>query len=87
VNRQRPGTRLGPALPRTKGKVVRPSVADAMSHGAVLWRYAPPLVSAAAGVACCDQVNRDAAFADGHLFFDTLDNQTIAVDAATGAEL
>ena len=35
------------------------------------------------GVACCDVVNRGAAYADGRLFFNTLDNQTIALDAKT----
>ena len=32
-------------------------------------------------------VNRGAAYADGKVFFNTLDGHTIAVDAATGAEL
>ena len=32
-------------------------------------------------------VNRGAAYADGQIFFNTLDNQTIAVDAATGKEV
>jgi PQQ-dependent dehydrogenase (methanol/ethanol family) len=38
-------------------------------------------------VACCDVVNRGVAFADGRVFVNTLDNQTIALDAATGREL
>jgi PQQ-dependent dehydrogenase (methanol/ethanol family) len=38
-------------------------------------------------VACCDVVNRGAAYADGRIFFNTLDNQTIAVDAKSGKEL
>jgi PQQ-dependent dehydrogenase (methanol/ethanol family) len=54
---------------------------------AVKWRYSPPVSPAAVGVACCDAVNRGAAYADGRIFFNTLDNQTIAVDAATGREL
>ena len=36
------------------------------------------------GVACCDVVNRGAAYADGAVFFNTLDGRTIALDAATG---
>ena len=36
---------------------------------------------AAQGVACCDVVNRGAAYADGRIFFNTLDDQTIALDA------
>jgi lanthanide-dependent methanol dehydrogenase len=50
------------------------------------WTYKPQLQAAAQGVACCDVVNRGAAFADGKIIYNTLDNQTIAVDAATGKE-
>src|SRR3954462_4867943 len=39
------------------------------------------------GGACCDVVNRGAAFDDVRVFFNTLDAQTIAVDAASGREL
>jgi len=53
----------------------------------VKWKYEPKPAAAAQGVACCDFVNRGAAFSDGRLFFNTLDNFTVAVDAATGAEL
>jgi glucose dehydrogenase len=38
-------------------------------------------------VACCDTVNRGAAYANGRVFFNTLDDQTIAVDAKSGREL
>ena len=51
------------------------------------WKYAPPVLRAAQGVACCDVVNRGAAYADGRVFFNTLDNQTVAVDAESGREL
>jgi PQQ-dependent dehydrogenase (methanol/ethanol family) len=50
----------------------------------VKWRFDPKPLPAAQGVACCDVVNRGAAYADGRVFFNTLDNQTIAVDAGTG---
>lgn len=53
----------------------------------MLWRYEPPLQRAAQGVACCDVVNRGAVYSDGRVFFNTLDNQTVAVDAATGVEV
>jgi lanthanide-dependent methanol dehydrogenase len=53
----------------------------------VKWKVEPPRDAAAQGVACCDSVNRGAAYADGRLFFNTLDNHTIAVDAATGRTL
>ncbi|HYO16246.1 MAG TPA: methanol/ethanol family PQQ-dependent dehydrogenase [Thermoanaerobaculia bacterium] len=51
------------------------------------WVYEPPVVNAAQGVACCDVVNRGAAYSDGKIFYNTLDNQTVAVDAATGKEV
>jgi PQQ-dependent dehydrogenase (methanol/ethanol family) len=53
----------------------------------VKWKYAPPYQRSAPGVSCCGHVNRGAAFADGRVFFNTLDNQVVAVDAATGAEV
>lgn len=52
----------------------------------VKWRYAPPVQRAAPGVSCCGRVNRGPAYADGRVFFNTLDNQVVSVDAATGAE-
>src|SRR5690606_38233983 len=57
---------------------------DLTRPGAPLkWKFEPRPVAASQGVACCDVVNRGAAYADGRVFFNTLDNQTIAVDAAT----
>jgi lanthanide-dependent methanol dehydrogenase len=55
--------------------------------GAVRWKYEPKPLRAAQGVACCDVVNRGAAYADGKIVFNTLDNHTIAVDAASGEEV
>jgi PQQ-dependent dehydrogenase (methanol/ethanol family) len=61
---------------------------DLTRPGAPLkWKHEPKPLAAAQGVACCDTVNRGAAYADGRVFFNTLDGQTIALDAATGAEL
>ncbi len=51
------------------------------------WVYKPRTLAAAQGVACCDVVNRGASYADGKIVYNTLDNQTVAVDAASGAEL
>ncbi|MBZ9747183.1 methanol/ethanol family PQQ-dependent dehydrogenase [Mesorhizobium sp. CO1-1-7] len=48
------------------------------------WKFEPNPEPAAQGVACCDVVNRGAAFADGRIFFNTLDGHTIALDANTG---
>ncbi|MEW6270428.1 MAG: PQQ-binding-like beta-propeller repeat protein, partial [Thermodesulfobacteriota bacterium] len=52
----------------------------------VKWKFEPKPAAAAQGVACCDVVNRGAAFADGKVIFNTLDAHTVAVDAVTGAE-
>ena len=52
----------------------------------VKWQYDPKPLAAAQGVACCDVVNRGAAYADGLIVFNTLDARTVAVDAATGRE-
>lgn len=38
-------------------------------------------------MACCDLVNRGAAYAHGKIFYNTLDNHTVAVDANTGQEV
>jgi PQQ-dependent dehydrogenase (methanol/ethanol family) len=67
-----------------------PNILHALSldnPGSTRWSFEPKPLSAAQGVACCDVVNRGAAFADGRVFFNTLDNQTIAVDAETGTEI
>jgi PQQ-dependent dehydrogenase (methanol/ethanol family) len=61
---------------------------DLNKPGAPLkWRFDPKPQPSAQGVACCDTVNRGAAFANGRIFFNTLDNQTIAVDARSGQEV
>jgi alcohol dehydrogenase (cytochrome c) len=51
------------------------------------WKFEPKPLAAAQGVACCDVVNRGAVYANGRLFFNTLDAFTIAVDAKTGKEV
>src|SRR5690606_18729787 len=51
------------------------------------WKFDPKVKSASQGIACCDVVNRGAAYADGRIFFNTLDAHTIAIDAASGKEL
>ncbi|HEY8309232.1 MAG TPA: PQQ-binding-like beta-propeller repeat protein, partial [Gemmatimonadaceae bacterium] len=52
----------------------------------VKWTYKPNPASAAQGVACCDVVNRGATYYDGALYYNTLDDHVVAVDANTGAE-
>jgi PQQ-dependent dehydrogenase (methanol/ethanol family) len=61
---------------------------DLSQPGAPLrWRFEPKPEAFAQGVACCDVVNRGLAYADGKVFLNTLDNQTLALDAANGKEL
>lgn len=51
------------------------------------WKTRPENAQAAVGLACCDVVNRGAAYADGRIFYNLLDGHTVAVDAATGTLL
>ena len=60
---------------------------DLKNSGALKWVYKPNPSPASQGVACCDVVNRGAAYWDGKIFYNTLDNHTVAVDAKTGKEL
>ena len=61
---------------------------DLTKPGAPLkWKYAPRPSASAQGVACCDLVNRGAAYANGRIFYNTLDDRTVAVDANTGQEV
>ena len=53
----------------------------------VKWKFDPKVSPASQGVACCDVVSRGVAYADGRVFMATLDNQVIAVDAASGREV
>jgi PQQ-dependent dehydrogenase (methanol/ethanol family) len=61
---------------------------DLTRPGAPLkWKYEPKPDASSQGVACCDVVNRGASLAHGRLFFNTLDGDTIALDAASGREV
>jgi lanthanide-dependent methanol dehydrogenase len=61
---------------------------DLSKDGApVKWKYTPKQDPAVIPVACCDTVNRGVAYADGKLFFNQLDSNTVALDATTGKEL
>src|SRR5258705_2069235 len=53
----------------------------------IKWKYESNPAAAAQGVACCDLVNRGVVYSDGKIFFNTLDDYTIALDAATGKEV
>ena len=52
--------------------------------GAVKWRYDPRVPGRTGINACCDVVNRGAAYDAGKLFFGTIDGRLIALDAASG---
>ncbi len=61
---------------------------DLTKPGAPLkWTYDPHPASASQGVACCDVVNRGAAYYNGKIIYNTLDVHTVAVDANTGKEV
>ncbi|HKS28068.1 MAG TPA: methanol/ethanol family PQQ-dependent dehydrogenase [Pyrinomonadaceae bacterium] len=60
---------------------------DLKNNGALKWKYEPKPAPSSQGVACCDVVNRGAVFSNGKIFYNTLDNFTVAVDAATGNEV
>jgi PQQ-dependent dehydrogenase (methanol/ethanol family) len=51
------------------------------------WTYKPNPQLAAQGVACCDVVNRGAAYYEGKIYYNALDATTVAVDAKTGKEV
>ena len=51
------------------------------------WKFRPENNQQAAGRACCDVVNRGAAYADGRIFYNLLDGHTVAVDAKSGRQL
>jgi PQQ-dependent dehydrogenase (methanol/ethanol family) len=53
----------------------------------IKWKYEPKQDPATIPIACCDVVNRGAAYADGKIFFNQLDAHTVALDAKTGKEL
>jgi len=61
---------------------------DLTKPGAPLkWTFKPAPARASQGVACCDVVNRGAVYWKGKVIINTLDGNTIAVDANTGKEI
>jgi PQQ-dependent dehydrogenase (methanol/ethanol family) len=51
------------------------------------WRFDPHPSSSSQGAACCDVINRGATYSNGRLFYNTLDGNTVAVDAKTGQQV
>jgi lanthanide-dependent methanol dehydrogenase len=60
---------------------------DLTDDGSIKWVYKPGTARAAQGVACCDVVNRGPAYAEGKIFYNTLDNHTVAIEADSGQEV
>lgn len=61
---------------------------DLTKPGAPLkWTYAPNPSQSSKGVACCDHVNRGAAYYNGRIYYNTLDVHTVAVDSKTGKQI
>lgn len=58
-----------------------------VKSGKLLWQFDPRVPGAAAVKACCDVVNRGAAFWDGKVYVGTIDGRLIAIDARTGKQL
>jgi PQQ-dependent dehydrogenase (methanol/ethanol family) len=51
------------------------------------WKYEPAPQAAAQGVACCDLVNRGCFYENGKIYYNTLDVNTVCVDAETGQQI
>lgn len=51
------------------------------------WRFDPEVPGEFALSACCDVVNRGAAFENGRVFVGTIDGRLVALDAETGEKL
>jgi lanthanide-dependent methanol dehydrogenase len=54
--------------------------------GPIEWEFNPHPDPTSQGRACCDVVNRGAAYGDGKIVYQALDDTVIAVDAKTGKE-
>jgi PQQ-dependent dehydrogenase (methanol/ethanol family) len=57
---------------------------DLARGGNLKWVFDPHANPFAQDKACCDIVNRGAAFADGKIIYNVLDDTTVAVNATTG---
>jgi len=54
------------------------------SGAPVLWRYSPPSMAMASGLATRNATTNGAVLSSGRLFLNTFDGHTIALDSATG---
>jgi PQQ-dependent dehydrogenase (methanol/ethanol family) len=60
---------------------------DLNTDGTILWEFRPDVDSEGALTACCGDQTRGLNFAEGKVFFHTLDGQVFALDAETGEAL
>src|SRR3954462_2909322 len=60
---------------------------DLANSGALKWKYEPKPAAQSQGVVCCDVINRGCAFWQNKIVYNTLDAQTVGVDATTGKQL
>ncbi len=60
---------------------------DITHPGTLLWTYDPGASTLSEGVACCDVVNRGAAYANGMVIYGVLDGNVVAVNADTGKQV
>lgn len=60
---------------------------DLKKPGTQLWTFDPHTNGNARGIACCDVVNRGAAYAKGVVVYAMLDGHVVAVDAAKGTQV
>ncbi|MBV8686952.1 MAG: PQQ-dependent dehydrogenase, methanol/ethanol family [Alphaproteobacteria bacterium] len=60
---------------------------DLSKGGRAVWVFRPHPAPASQGIACCDVVNRGAMYANGRLFFTTLDGEVFAIDAKSGHQV
>jgi PQQ-dependent dehydrogenase (methanol/ethanol family) len=60
---------------------------DLTTEGTVLWEFRPDVDREASLQACCGDQTRGIQYAEGKLFYQTLDGQVFALDAETGEAL
>lgn len=58
---------------------------DLSEPGKLKWQFEPPTDPRAVGSACCDIVNLGVSYADGKLFYNSLDGVVYAIDAEDGS--
>jgi PQQ-dependent dehydrogenase (methanol/ethanol family) len=60
---------------------------DLAKGGRAVWVFRPRPKPQSQGVACCDVVNRGGTYANGNIYFATLDGDVFAISARTGHQV